>query len=534
MRNPLIALVCIVALLTAPPPPAAADTPAGGKVLAKCQPDQKGDYPFDVRRVSQAYGRLSSLPAVDVWVVIGDNGFVGYEQGPGGKRGGANFPDTFFSSDSPTEYRPAKPLIALEAVGVEPEDWGHGTHVAGLVLGGDYGEGEPDVQGLNLALPSVRKLFFKDGKGARSSPNDPAPEPWLNLFVLGLANENSVDLDTFKLGALPGSLLKLHEKSLQDPDIINLSLEHTQVNGDDSEDLERLPMERPKTLWIASAGNDSDPLNPGAGARFPAMATQGLGNLIVVGSYDSNMELSSFSNFESTIVTLAAPGCAIKSWIAAKGAATSLSGTSQSAALVTFAAALLKSKWQLVGPADLRERLIVSSRYSAALANKCQYKDGSDDEVGCVRYGSALDIEVALYWNTDFIEFCVGEKDLAADKCETKSLIGTLDSVPQKFTDCLSNQVSVDNKSGLTKPAAIRFTGVEAVGAGLEPTPAYQILWRVKKPGLAEESLRGKSCIGAQGGVTFRPDPIQPDGKAQGPIEPMPIGRVVRIVTRSR
>lgn len=492
-------------------------------------------YPYDVARITRAYRRLENEDptASNVAVVVVDNGFVGYGWDGSRRRATPNFPQPFFYGGG-NEFHPFNIPLPLPTPGADEVRWGHGTHVTGLVLGGMYGDGAPSNDGLDLGSPGVRRLFFSDGEGRKASAVDRDPEDWLTLYVVTLATTpGSLEYQTAQLEKLPTTIKVDLPKRLRHPQIINLSVQNKYIAGGGSAALHAIPKDLQDSLLVVSSGNDGEPLESGSDARFPAGSTAMYGNLVVVGSHDIDFSPSKFSNFDAEVVTLAAPGCALKSWVSGAGEAKALNGTSQAAAVVSFAAALIRSRWLDAGPSELRERLMVASRYSRDLYDGCKSdENGVPKRVGCVRNGSALDIEMALYLDTDALEYCVDEAGRAADNCATRIVVGTLERAPTTLRDCQyrPHAKSIDPSHELTRPAAVRLMPEP----GADAKPKHQLLYRVAAPGQAAETLGVRICEGVEGEVRFLPEVDQPDGAAAPTVLTLPMGRVTRLITRSR
>lgn len=525
---------------------AGADQDRDRTIESKCAGSESAleyPYPFDVKRITQAYRwdtKYRDKSRSGVTVVVVDNGFVGHQLVGGKPQPTKNFPQAFFPADD--GFDPSSPVLSVSESSAMDADLGHGTHVTGLVLGGMYGDGAPAANGLDLGAPSVRRLFFSESEGRKSKAEDPDPQDWLMIYIVGLVGKNNdAELDTSKLSELVTTIGNLRDGELSQAHIINLSIGHKESSGSAPRSLIELPTQLSGSLLITSAGNDGQPLLGGLDATYPALSDQKSGNLIVVASHDADLGPSDFSNYEEKRVVLAAPGCRIKSWISGYGDARELVGTSQAAAVVTFAATLLRSQWFKASPSELRERLMVSARYSKTLDGGCKPIDAQGPTTGsrCVRHGNALDIEMALYDDVDAIEFCTNRTEVASGCKDTTTLIGNLTRTPPAFIDCMNKEqhrASVDDGTGLTRSTAIRFKRVDA-GVGGEPGRGvlYQMLFRTDSPKSASESLVEKECANIVGDVGFAPAKTQP-GLVSAPegFEAVSVNRLVRLVTRSR
>lgn len=124
--------------------------------------------------------------------------------------------------------------------------------------------------------------------------------------------------------------------------------------------LERVAASHPEVLLVASAGNDGR--NIRRHPHYPA--SFGCSNVLVVTATRGDDELGGASNWDPTLVDVAAPGYII----AASGG--THSGTSFATAHVTGAAALLKARHPAWGFAELKRRLLDSADSLPALRGK--------------------------------------------------------------------------------------------------------------------------------------------------------------------
>lgn len=340
-------------------------------------------YPFAPAEVAKAFKHsLLFTPAQITRMAVFDNGFTGVpdcenslvcpKQDANGSidlrhpfprplfelhkyAGGIGpFPDTTFS---PINYVAGieRPITTKS---------GHGTHIAGLTLGGPELDpfrsevfGLPDSSWLKLAIASL-------SSGEREFPVEAAQTLLLRI-------------QTFRTRSAM-------------PDIANFSLE---LREGVSEDLEsfRDRDEWRDTLFVAAAGNDTE--NVDEVGQFPAkLGGKESDNFITIASVDANGLLSDFTGHGKETVDLAAPGCKIISWITQEGEPVPASGTSQSAALVSFTGAMIKSILSDITPRKIKERLA----YSGAML-----KDVEDRS--SLLHGTRLNIFMALMLRDDVV-----------------------------------------------------------------------------------------------------------------------------------
>lgn len=244
-------------------------------------------------------------------------------------------------------------------------DAGHGTHVAGLALGG-------------LASPDLTKLL--DGRLA--------VRPMSVLQCVGDAIATPIcGIPSTVLGEAIRYATRSTERDPETIKVLNISLESDLPN-----DNHRNEIFQHQILVVAAAGNRGRSL---AGfesypARYGANPEQAL---VVVAAHDKDGNLALFSNWGPNVVDLAAPGCSVES-IELAGGRGARSGTSQAAPLVSFAAGLLVSEG--LSPLEAKHRILATVDRKAALVDK-------------VRTGGALNIPRALSIYDDIVELGTGE-----------------------------------------------------------------------------------------------------------------------------
>jgi hypothetical protein len=143
--------------------------------------------------------------------------------------------------------------------------------------------------------------------------------------------------------------------------ILNLSIRSSVTS-----DLLADTMRRRKGLTVVAAGNDSKDINFRTAKVYPAAYGGRFSDrIITVAACTCNGELTSFSNYGSDVVDLAAPGCQITSFSLDMKAKT-YDGTSVSAPLVSLTAALLYLSGIREAPA-IKERILASVDFQPTL-----------------------------------------------------------------------------------------------------------------------------------------------------------------------
>lgn len=505
------------------PSPAFARQPAQGAAASvedECTGASPGqdDYPYDTARVREAF-RVAHKTRMQVSVLVVDNGFIGYAKDPAtGIAESKNYPGKYFYSLGIDKYKPFDHQVELPGAAVAGEalqKWGHGTHVAGLILGGDYRGSMADGAS---AEPDVRRLFDM-GQG---------DESWLQLFFAQVADKQAkIQEDPFKLlvtqlKQLPpnGYLGKLP------PTIVNASLawqDPAQARTDYWQDYSK------NSLIVAAAGNDGLQLST-LTALIPAQRGD-VPNVLTVASYDADHQLSAFSNYGARYVDVAAPGCKLRSWLTGASASAPMNGTSMAAALVSFTASLVRRvSGDTLTPELIAQRIMTSGRFSEKALN-C----GTDERqapivpivegplaanVGCVRFGSELDIVPALFVLRDYIEWCANGTPMEPT-CELKQAVGNLQAIPASLKACLPNDIEMVQKhdSGLSLGGAVR-----------RARNLLQLIWLRDQTA----SLEGAFCKpDGQDVFTFQVDAKQPSGRIEPHEKTIKASSLVRIVVRS-
>lgn len=355
--------------------------PATGEVASTTGQCRKpSGPPFDAKALELAYRfaakrRLTldtPLSAGRADVAIVDNGFFGAstQTNPSNPFEGSPFPRVFFDLDDRTtvlkrmEFGPIVSLPLNVQNDIEPTlTSGHGTHVAGLVLGG----------------PTIEN--FRDAWQAEH-------EPWAKVAIFNIAR------GTKQLIQGSAASLASAMNTGFDSKIVNMSLAH---DGQADRDVQatyfsmfRLGF---RSLFVVAAGNGNGK-DVRASKVYPAAyGGESAVNVITVAALDGDEGLAPFSNKSPLSVDMAAPGCEIESWMSTSHDVTSLSGTSQAAPQVTFELSLLKSLDSGATPRALKQRAVISGELLTR-------GDVADFIVYRVKPNPAK----ALYWFDDYLQ----------------------------------------------------------------------------------------------------------------------------------
>ncbi len=419
---------------TVPPPTArvttAVDASNGGPTTFP--PCTSKVAPYDPQRVAAYYdlalGFAGKRDKVVVWVF--DNGFYGQntDRTP---EWSAAYPEEFFADWSGQDGRTG-PAYKVDGNTVYPSNYayvptptllsGHGTHVAGLAMGG------PGFQ-------PYRSRFYLNSK------NPKPEEAWLRLGVINLARGSNTLIGGSQKEV--ASLLKDDAVGKYHGRIVNLSLVYEEAEDANIPSTFTVLYARSRDLFVVAAGNDGKPLIL---TQYPAkLGGPGARNVITVAAHndEDSPQLTSFSNWGPT-VDLAAPGCSVSSWISMDPAQKPLSGTSQATPLVTFTAALLRSLDDEQWPSDLKVRLIASADQLIR------------DDAPKYR----LNIAKALLFKLDYIELNTGE--IYAGKLERLRGLRCAKDKSSAATDGLEPKDILAYKTGPTRPA-LMYAGMLGV-----------------------------------------------------------------------
>ncbi len=353
---------------------------------------------FDALRLTYSY--KDALEAVSLLhldnaaakVTIADNGFFGANLHSGQLAFGPQFPSRFFATSATagegqigpiyrTSTPPVYPISYLNQLPKATYISGHGTHVTGLAIGG-------------VGFQPYLSMFDRE-----------PDKPWLHLWIINVGNGKEV--------LLPNSAIELSTQiNLLVDAIVNLSIQYSTPTDVTDANLLRL-MNSPSDLFVVSAGNNgkSDVRD---GPFYPAMlGGVGQRNVISVAAHRPDGTLARFSNRGRLNVDLAAPGCDVQSWLDDSAEVSKISGTSQAAAIVTFASALLKSLGDL-SPLEIKNRLIISGDplRRTVVAKGSPADDASIPLPSQVYSRARLNVVRALYLFDDYLSYRDGDGNL--------------------------------------------------------------------------------------------------------------------------
>lgn len=359
---------------------------AGKSCVASANP------PFDPSLTAAAFAFTRRISYVSpVKAIIVDNGFFGVRCDAAGCPPAAdpyvdNFPRRYFTLGPDWALRDIGPrlLSGLEPVNYynrgasglifAPKDInadsGHGTHVAGLMLGGP-------------AFAPYRWVF-----NLNSADTDDKGLSWLKLVVLNVAGgSRDIQADAYN-----GVITTVN--GIPDRKVVNMSLMFSSSQPDFEKKLRNQITGQSGVLFVVAAGNAGDDLENLA--ALPARLSARDNNVLTVASIDGDGRISEFSNWSTSYADIAAPGCQIGSWLDGRPAALAgASGTSQSAPLVAFTAVQLRALWD-EEPLMLKNRIGVSGDLI-----DCEPRENG--ERPCVAFQTMLNPWKALLIDTDVV-----------------------------------------------------------------------------------------------------------------------------------
>jgi hypothetical protein len=373
------------------PPVAQSYDPIGAlqRVDESCdKPHDLLTYPVDVAALldvleanGERQGRKISNPGI---VVIVDSGL--YAAGIAA----SIFPRDMLYRVTPGMIDPEfkKFVSTLEPRLPNPIDRAHGTWVASLALGG----------------PLLARILGTDTGGSRIQI-----DPYPLYEARGQNGKIIVPAEAFV------QLIERLSPSAAGRTIVNLSL---RTKDELLSVKNQLTVPRPNFLFVVAAGNgqgggadiQGQALTPdGASSSYPASyggpSNAGRNNLLAVAALyrdqEGHWKRAPFSDYGPGIVEIGAPGCAIpvmdydpdeQEWAAQPKL---VSGTSFSAALVSFTAALLSAEYRDFTVPEIKQRILAAADLNPGL-------------VGEITDGRSLNVAKALDIYHDVIETATG------------------------------------------------------------------------------------------------------------------------------
>ncbi|MBR9788510.1 MAG: S8 family serine peptidase [Vibrionaceae bacterium] len=214
------------------------------------------------------------------------------------------------------------------------DEHGHGTHVSGTICA--QGDNKVGVAGVAWQCQIMALRFLgADGSGYTSDA----------ISAIEYAVANGAKISNNSWGGEP-----------EHSDALYSAIQSAADSGH---------------LFIAAAGNGgSDGVGDNNDSTPDYPSSFNLGNIISVASTNANDDLSAFSNYGSGSVDLGAPGEDIVSTYTITGGYEIASGTSMAAPHVTGVAVLVASKHPGWGYADIKNRILSTTRPLTSLAGK--------------------------------------------------------------------------------------------------------------------------------------------------------------------
>ncbi|MEQ1664411.1 MAG: S8 family serine peptidase [Bdellovibrionales bacterium] len=257
------------------------------------------------------------------------------------------------------------------------DDHGHGTHVSGTIgAKGDDGQG---IVGVNW---NVRIMGVKFLSGEGSGTLEAA------IKAIDYATSMGAQIESNSWGG--GGYTE--------------SLKEAIVRA-----------EQKNVLFVAAAGNESN--NNDTAPSYPA--TYDLPNVLSVAAVDNSGNLAYFSNYGKATVHVAAPGVGITSSVPATTNPLmyeTWSGTSMATPHVSGIAALLLAHEPTLTYADIKSRIINSSRTLGSLRNKVAAKGIANAYYALTSTVAPMDPDDPYNWTTQ--EYALSSTHPYADKSD--------------------------------------------------------------------------------------------------------------------
>jgi len=229
---------------------------------------------------------------------------------------------------------------------------GHGTHTAGII--GAQGNNSNGISGVAQKTSIMVLRIFGDDEDSVSDPTI--------ARAIRYSADNGAKISNNSWGSSGG----------EDGDDLYDAIQYAGAKGQ---------------VFVTSAGNDGRNLN-GRASDFPAEYS--LGNIIAVAATDSRNQLTSYSDYGSSAVDIAAPGDEVLSTLPG-GKYGKMDGTSMASPMISGAIALMLSANRSLTVAQIKQRLIDGADESSAL-NNASVSDGLLNVANALNNRAGIDV----------------------------------------------------------------------------------------------------------------------------------------------
>jgi hypothetical protein len=357
----------------------------------------------------------------------------------------------------------------------------HGTHIMTLALGGEARLGQAGGATWSRAPWGLVPIVVEAGKQLDNGTIAPEIQPaWIG-FALSYAKERKAKIVNLSLEAQQGDFIATNMRGRYDTLFVVAA-------GNGRLFVERPPDEPVKTIDFEFVGSQDRQFHV-----MPAMlGGPARGHVISVAAHADDLELTKFSGRHDQYVDIAAPGVCIRSYSSlgddfAGSAVHGVTGTSQAAAIVSFAASLVADAMGLPAftPGDVKARLLATSIYDAG-------KYG-----GLLSSRGRLSVERAVAVRFDIVRY--------RDNDQIVEEIGDFDNVQGNTLPINQLQICATPPSGA--PSVTIRDVWKAIPSGSGPKAQFEFVRRKKMPFVVAENLDDpfdwtwKTCVANWGNV---------------------------------